>query len=236
MPKPGLRLPRSAPPFLELSSSGRVIPQETPRFTAAQLQDIRLTVRRVPEVMVKITGGGRSVGAVRAHLGYISQGGKLELETDDVKRHGREEQEELLHSWHLDLSAGQQRHTDVKLVHNITLSMPSPTPPEAVLAAAKAFAREKFAAGHSYAMALHTHQKHPHVHLVVKAEGLDGRRLHVDKALLRGWRQDFARLLREQDIAADATPRSVRGQTKRSTRDASYRAKNRRGSEVLRRE
>jgi hypothetical protein len=114
--------------------------------------------------------------------------------------------------------------------------MPSPTPPQAVLAAAKALARERFAAGHSYAMALHTHQRHPHVHLVVKVEGLDGRRLHIDKALLRGWRHDFARLLREQDIAANVTPRSVRGQTKRSTRDASYWAKNRRGSRALQRE
>jgi hypothetical protein len=36
----------------------------------------------------------------------------------------------------------------VKLVHNIVLSMPSPTPPERVLAAAKVFAREKFGAKH----------------------------------------------------------------------------------------
>jgi hypothetical protein len=79
----------------------------------------------------------------------------------------------------------------VKLVHNIVLSMPSPTPPDKVLAAAKTFAREKFAVNHRYAMALHTHQQHPHVHLVVKAEGVDGGRLHIDKALLREWRQDW---------------------------------------------
>src|SRR5947207_8592278 len=111
----------------------------------------------------------------------------------------------------------------VKLVHNVTLSMPAPTPPAAVLAAAKAFAREKFGAKHRYAMALHTHQRHPHVHLVVKAEGIDGRRLHIDKAMLREWRQDFARIMREQGIAANATPRSVRGQTKRAAKDAVYR-------------
>ena len=56
------------------------------------------------------------------------------------------------------------------------------------LAALKAFAREKFGAKHRYAMALHTHQQHPHVHLVVKAEGHDGRRLHIDKARLRAER------------------------------------------------
>lgn len=36
----------------------------------------------------------------------------------------------------------------VKLVQNIVLSMPPPTPPDKVLAAAKVFAREKFGAKH----------------------------------------------------------------------------------------
>src|SRR5579871_1063419 len=179
--------------------------------------------------MVKVTGGGRKIGAVVAHLAYISHQGELDLETDEGQRMSRENQKELLRGWHLELSSGQYRQAartgapGIKLVHNITLSMPAPTPPKAVLAAAKAFAREKFGAKHRYAMALHTHQRHPHVHLVVKAEGHDGRRLHVDKAMLRGWRQDFARMMREQGIAANATPRSARGQTKRGAKDAFYR-------------
>jgi hypothetical protein len=197
---------------------------------------------RTPEVMVKVTGGGRKVGAVAAHLSYISQHGKLDLETDDGQHLSREGQKELLRSWHLELTRGQYRQprdesvaaAGVKLVHNVTLSMPAPTPPAAVLAAAKAFAREKFGGKHRYAMALHTHQRHPHVHLVVKAEGIDGRRLHIDKAMLREWRQDFARVMREQGIAANATPRSVRGQTKRAAKDAFYRTQRRGHSYALR--
>jgi len=197
---------------------------------------------RTPEVMVKVTGGGRRVGAVAAHLSYISQHGKLDLETDDGQHVFREGQKELLQSWHLELTRGQYRQprgesvaaAGVKLVHNVTLSMPAPTPPAAVLAAAKAFAREKFGAKHRYAMALHTHQRHPHVHLVVKAEGIDGRRLHIDKAMLREWRQDFARMMREQGIAANATPRSVRGQTKRAAKDVFYRTQRRGHSYALR--
>jgi hypothetical protein len=108
-----------------------------------------------------------------------------------------------LANWHLELSAGQYgsaaegKHSarKVKLVHNIVLSMPSPTPPEKVLAAARVFAREKFALHHRYALVLHTDQQHPHVHMVVKAEGDHGRRLHIDKAMLRGWREDFARMV-----------------------------------------
>ena len=69
------------------------------------------------------------------------------------------------------------------------------------------FAKEKFALQHRYVMALHTDQQHPHVHLVVKAENELGRRLHIDKPLLREWREDFARMLREQGVEANATSR-----------------------------
>jgi hypothetical protein len=218
-------------------------PRHRDRFTGIQVEQIRRTVRRAPEVMVKVTGGARKLGAVAAHFAYISANGGLEIETDEGERVSKEGQKALLKDWHLELSAGQYRERrnesaarGVKLVHNIVLSMPSPTPPDKVLAAAKTFAREKFAVNHRYAMALHTHQQHPHVHLVVKAEGVDGRRLHIDKALLREWRQDFARMMRDQGIAANATPRAVRGQSRRAPRDAAFRAKRRSRSYAMRRE
>ncbi|MGO9515201.1 MAG: relaxase/mobilization nuclease domain-containing protein [Steroidobacteraceae bacterium] len=101
--------------------------------------------------------------------------------------------------------------------------MPAPTPPDKVLAAARQFAREKFRQ-HRYAMVLHTHQQHPHVHLVVKAENELGRRLRIDKEILRGWREDFARLMREQGIAANATPRAIRGENRKKRREGIFKA------------
>jgi len=213
------------------------------RLTIGRIEQIRRTVRRVPEVMVKVTGGGRKVGAVAAHLVYISHDGELELETDEGQRVPREGQKELLRDWHLELSAGQYRppprstkkpFAGIKLTHNIVLSMPAPTPPDKVLAAARTFARERFGLKYRYAMALHIHQEHPHVHIVVKAEGLDASRLHIDKAMLREWRQDFARMMRDQGIAADATPRAVRGRSKGGERDGRYRTKRWRTSHALR--
>jgi hypothetical protein len=183
-------------------------------FTRNQIQQISRTVRRVPEVMVKVTGGGGSSGAVEAHFGYISRKCELEIETDYGERvAGRDAQKALLAEWHLALSAGQYRGArgrqhkprKTKLVYNIVLSMPSPTPPDKVLAGARRFAVENFGLQHRYAMVLHTDQQHPHVHMVVKAENDNGQRLHVDKALLRQWREDFARMMREQGIAANAT-------------------------------
>lgn len=244
MTKGVLRLPSNGPrQFLfDLFSSGRAGPRHSLGFTTGQIAEIRRTVNRTAEVMVKVTGGGRRVGAVAAHLSYISREGELKLHTDEGIQVSRESHRALLEDWHLDLSAGQYRKRPdarsrgrgVKLVHNIVLSMPKPTPADKVLAGAAAFAREKFWGGHRYVMALHTHQEHPHVHLVVKAEDDQGRRLHIDKALLREWRQDFAQLMRDQGIAANATPRVLRSQGRRVARDASFRAQRRASSHKLR--
>lgn len=242
MSKRPFRLPPNAP-ALQIATHARRGPKASAGLRGGQIEQIRRTVRRVPEVMVKVTGGGRKVGAVAEHFAYISQHGELELETDDGQRVGKAGQKDLLRDWHLELTAGQYRSQPrggktpvkgIKLVHNIVLSMPAPTSPDKVLAAAKVFAREKFALRHRYAMALHTHQRHPHVHLVVKAEGLDGRRLHIDKAMLRAWRRDYARMMREQGIAANATPRAVRGRSKGAERDGRYRARKRGSSRAIR--
>jgi hypothetical protein len=103
-------------------------------------------------------------------------------------------------------------------------SMPAGTPPDKVLAAVKSFAREEFGLKHRYAMVLHTDEPHPHVHMVVKAVSEHGVRLHIRKTTLRGWRTEFARHLREQGIAANATERAVRGETRIHKADGIYRA------------
>jgi hypothetical protein len=64
--------------------------------------------------------------------------------------------------------------------------MPAGTPPEKLLAAVRKFAQEEFALQHRYAMVLHTDQKHPHVHVVVKAKCVAG--LYI----CLSWRTDRA--------------------------------------------
>src|SRR5437660_5313781 len=114
-----------------------------------------------------------------------------------------------------------------KLVHNLVFSMPRGTPPDKLLKAVPTFAREKFALQHRYALALHTDQGHPHVHVVVKAESEQGVRLNIRKATLREWRRDFAQYLRELGIEANATERAVRGKRESSKLDGIYRAERR---------
>jgi hypothetical protein len=204
---------------LELLAPARAGPAARDHVPKLDVAVISRTVRRSPEVMVKVTGGGGKVGAVRAHFGYISRNGTLPVATDEGEElRGKSEIKELVDSWQLELTTGRYRggrpgiqRKGVKLVQHIVLSMPKRTNPEAVLTAAQKFAREKFAGEHRYAMVLHTDQLHPHVHLVVKAEGRSGKKLRIDKARLREWRGDFAQYLRELGVEANATSRYGRG-------------------------
>jgi hypothetical protein len=114
-----------------------------------------------------------------------------------------------------------------RLVYKLIFSMPAGTPPEKVQAAVRNFAREEFALKHRYVMALHTDEPHPHVHLVLKARSEEGQRLYLRKATLREWRAGFAHHLRALGVAANATPRYVRGVTIPRKSDAIYRASKR---------
>ena len=76
-------------------------------------------------------------------------------------------------------------------------------------------------------MVLHTDEPHPHVHMVVRAVSEQGERLHIRKATLRGWRQEFARHLRALGVPANATERAVRGENRSPKLDGIYRAEQR---------
>jgi len=184
--------------------------------------------------MVKVlTHGGKDLKSVQRHLAYLNRKGELEIETDEGELLvGKGVEKELLEDWDLDLEEDRRRadlgplkdRSPPKLVHKILFSMPPGTPPEKVLEAVKDFAREEFALKHRYAMVLHTDEPHPHVHMSVKAVSEQGVRLNIRKATLRGWRKEFARHLRAHGVEANATDRTVRGETKPTKSDGIYRA------------
>ena len=220
--------------WLDIGSYARRGPGQRDRLSPAEIETITRTVHRTPEVMVKVLNrGGQNLGAVARHFDYLTRQGELEIETDEGERlKGKEAEAELLDDWDLDLDE-ERRTADLKprgmrnppkLVQKLMFSMPAGTPPQKVLVAVKNFAREEFALKHRYAMVFHTDEPHPHVHLVVKAMGADSKRLNIRRAMLREWRQEFARHLREQGVAANATDRTVRGETKPQKTDGIHRA------------
>jgi hypothetical protein len=174
-------------------------------------------VRGAPQVMVKVTGGGRGMAGIRAHLRYISKNGRLPMEDDrGVERDGKERMQALVDQWR---RAGSliPEHSHRREAFNVMLSMPAGTPALTLKVAAREFARTEFA-NHRYVLVLHTHQANPHVHLSVRAEGKDGQRLNPRKADLRRWRETFAERLREQGIDAEASPQTTRGGHRRTER------------------
>lgn len=219
-------------PLLDVVSYGRRGPGH-PSPSKAEVAHISRTVRRVPEVVVKVSGGARSLGGVAQHLDYIGREGQNEMHTDDGDRlHGKGFEKALLNDWDLDLEA-HRRHSEraliagrkpPKLVHNLVFSMPKGTPADKVLRAVQVFAREKFALQHRYAMALHVDRGHPHVHMVLKAVSEQGVRLYIRKPMLREWRRDFAQYLRDLGVDANATERAVRGESRTTKRDGIHRA------------
>jgi hypothetical protein len=170
-------------------------------------------VRRAPQVMVKVTGGGRGMKAIAAHFRYISKNGRLEIEDDRGQvMQGRGAVPALADEWRF----GGSFIDDVsprREAFNIMLSMPRGTSSEFVLRAAREFARDELA-DHKYVMVLHEHQANPHVHLSVRAESRHGRRLNPRKADLHRWRETFAEKLRGWGIDAEATRQATRGATR----------------------
>ncbi|HEY6354273.1 MAG TPA: conjugal transfer protein TraS [Burkholderiaceae bacterium] len=168
-------------------------------------------VRRAPQVMVKVTGGGRGMAAIAAHLRYISKDGQLEFEDGrGVTREGKEALHDLVEQWRHGGSFIDET-SPRREAFNIMLSMPRGTDPMVVQRAAREFAQAELG-DHRYVMVLHDHQANPHVHLSVRAESRYGKRLNPRKADLQRWRETFAEKLRDWGIDAEATRQATRGQ------------------------
>jgi type IV secretory pathway VirD2 relaxase len=236
----------SAGPLIDIISHGRKVADPRHPLNAFQVEQIRRTVNRTPEVMIKVTGGAGANDArgIAAHFSYIGRRGEVDIETDDGDLlRNRDAGKQLLDAWDLDIDLHRRRselfavnhRKPPKLVHRLVYSMPAGTPSKKVLAAVREFAREEFGLKYRYAMALHTDDPHPHVHVVVKAVSEEGVRLNIRKDTLRRWRHEFAKQLRFQGVAANATTRAVRGHSNTRKSDGIYRAARRGASTHMRR-
>ena len=194
------------------------------RDEAARMRgQLARTLRRTPEVMVKITNKASSaqgIGAVRRHLRYISRNGQVDLEDQNGdKISGVDALRDLTKTWQLG-GWGIPDASTRREVFNILLSMPPGTNRQAVRDAARDFAAIEFGDGRAYVFAAHDDEAHPHVHLSVQVRGPDGRRLNPRHKDLQRWREYFAEQLRTHGVEANATSRRIRGVTQRYPRPA----------------
>jgi hypothetical protein len=98
---------RDQKPILDVVSLGRHGIDRRDRLVVGQMAR---TVRGAPEVVIKVSGGARTLRGFASHLDYIGRKGDLEIETDDGKRI-REEgfEKKLIEDWDLDLESYRER-------------------------------------------------------------------------------------------------------------------------------
>lgn len=184
-------------------------PKQTPRGRLTE------TVRRSPEVMVKISGTGKNMGHIKAHMDYVARHGDVEVEDERGQTYlGKDELKELKDNWRQEGYRIRETGEGKREAFNLVLSMPPGTDRQAVKDAARQFAASVFD-GHQYCFAAHEDEAHPHVHLTVKAVDMHGVRMNPRKADLQNWREIFADKMIEHGVRANATPRWLRGVTRR---------------------
>jgi hypothetical protein len=196
---------------LGLALEGPVRPKRRTPPSIRQLAAKLLRVaKKAPEVVVRVSGSGKSNAHSLAHLTYITRNGKLAAENErGEKIVGRDAVKDVFEEWGFHTACDSERKRAPTI--NIVLSMPQGTDPQVVLSASRDFAAEEFSRNHQYLLALHEDTDHPHVHLTVKTQGFDLTWLRRTKADLQLWREHFAQKLRDQGIEAEATPRRARG-------------------------
>ena len=130
------RLPKELP-LLDIASYARGGPGAPNRLTPAQVEQIRRTVRRTPEAVVKVLPrNSNDLKAAGKHLDYVGRHGELELEGDDGERLQGRIAKELLEDWDLDIDdvrrqadlAGANGRNPPKIIHKLMFSMPPGTP------------------------------------------------------------------------------------------------------------
>ena len=173
---------------------------------------------RTPEVVVKVTGSNTSRAGVRAHLTYLGREEGAEAELADgellVGRTAIADAADLFDSE--DAFVMTNRASSGSTAIHVVFSMPAGTVRGPALRdAARETARWIFA-GHEYLLVLHSDRDHKHVHAVVSARDVTGRRLRHYKPQVHAWRKEFALQLRSRGVPAEASSRQVRGVTQRS--------------------
>lgn len=173
--------------------------------------------KKIPQVMVKISGSSKGTDKAQAHLNYIGRKGDVEIEDEEGQKYKGAEQKQLLQSWEAMGMNTTHSEGQRKEAFHIVFSMPKNTNPDAMKTAVKNLVQEEFA-GHKYFIAQHLDTDNPHCHVLLAASDDRGARLNPRKADLHNYRVSFVNKLAEQGIEATASRKVHRFKYKDSKR------------------
>lgn len=192
------------------SSSGMIfISSNRPSFnqkkTATNI--IKGINKKLPQVVVKISGSSKGVNRAQAHIDYIGRNGKIEIEDQDRNKYNnKNEQKSLMGAWQAQGMHDKHETGTRKEAFHFVFSMPNGTNAEAMKQAVRNLVKEEFD-GHQYFLAQHLDTDSPHVHVLVNATNDKGERLNPRKQDLHNYRVAFVAKLKEQGVEATATRR-----------------------------
>jgi hypothetical protein len=176
-----------------------------PKKTATNI--IKGVNKKLPQVVVKISGSSKGANKAQSHLDYIGRNGKVEIEDQDGNKYTtKSEQKALIGAWQAQGMHDKHETGARREAFHFVFSMPKGTNPQAMKKAVKNLVKEEFDE-HQYFMAQHLDTDSPHVHVLVNATNGRGERLNPRKQDLHNYRVSFVHKLREQGIEATATRR-----------------------------
>lgn len=190
----------------------------SPKATA---KAVNATVKKKPQVMVKVSGSSKGCDKAQAHASYIGRNGKVELEDETGKKFTGAEQKDALKAWQAMGLPEKDSDGKRKEALHMVFSMPNGTNPEAMKTAVKNLVEEEFS-GHKYFIAQHLDTNNPHCHVLLCASDDRGARLSIKKDDLHNYRVNFVSKLAEQGIEATASRKIHRLDFKDTKRQGVY--------------
>lgn len=160
--------------------------------------------KKLPQVMVKVTGGSKGCDKTQAHVTYIGRNGEVEVTDQDGEKYKGKDQKTVLKAWEAMGINAKDEEGKRRESFNFVFSMPNGTDPDRMREAVKNLVAEEFA-GHKWFMAQHLDTDSPHCHVIVCATDDRGSRLNPRKADLHRYRVQFVNKLAEQGIKATAS-------------------------------
>lgn len=159
-------------------------------------------------VSLELKGTGHGIEGVGYQLARLSGKGSRPVHTERLELVEGEGVRTLVKSWGAVIRPRAPRD-----VFHVVFSARAGTDHDGFERAVQAVLDREFA-GHAYALAPHADKRHVHVHVVIKARGLDGRKLDPRIPDLARYREALATAAREQGIAMVATRRPELGATR----------------------
>ncbi len=222
-PLPKVKARRTARPAQSSTGTAEGGGTARPRRKLSVRQRVQIA-KRGPQAVLKVLSyrQGRSqvlrtlaYALKKAEYRYVREGDELVEDRGSLLP--------MVDEWEADFS---ERANGRDALH-MEVSAPAGSDRDIVFAAARAFIDETFSANHQYALAEHRDTKHPHVHILVKMRGHDGKMLNPRKADLQAWRERFAEKARERGLNLQASSRALRGVGRKGKSQAVYQMKKR---------